>query len=343
MLAASSLLGAACSASHAGGEPPSSTGTTATSSTTTTTTLPVPVRVPGSSVQGKFSLLGTAARVEVAPVAPGATTSSLPIAGTAAFERTERIGFRRFGSGPDLLMIGGEDMSMSDWDPSFLSALAQHFTVTIFDLPGTGFSTPVVGTPTLSSYVDDTAGLIYALGLQRPEVLGWGLGGDVALGLVESHPTFVSSLVLVDTPAGGPYGAPTPPGILAALESRWLSTAGLASIWFTPAHLPARADWLAHQAEVMPDALSGDARAEQFAVGAAVQASDTLWSNLATVSVPTLVISGSEDPIVPPSNSRVLAQGIPGARRLVLAKADYAGLFEDQAAVVTAVESLGSS
>lgn len=331
---------AACTSSAA---PLSSTTTTSTTSTSTTTTtsLPPPVGLPGSSDQGADAFLRTAERVRVAPVPPGSTTLTLPVAGTAAFLRIERIGFRRFGSGPDLVLIGGEDMSMSNWDPAFLSLLAAHFTVVLFDLPGTGFSTG--GSPaTLQAWADDTAGLILALGLERPEVLGWGLGGDVALDLAETHPTLLGSLVLVDTPAGGPYGAPSPPSVEAALRSRWLSLGGLASIWFTPAHLSARAAWLSGQEGVLPDALTESARLAQATVAAAVQRSDTLWSNLDAVTVPTLVVYGGEDPIVPPSNERVLAGGISGARQLVLKKGDYAAIFEYEASVVSAVTSLGS-
>jgi len=283
--------------------------------------------------------LGTAERVRIAPVPAGSTTTTLPVAGTPAYLAIEHVAFRRFGAGPDLLLIGGEDMSMAQWDPAFLRLLAAHFTVVLFDLPGTGFSSGT-GNATLQSWADDTAGLILALGLTKPEVLGWGLGGDVALELAETHPSFLASLVLVDTPAGAPYGAPTPAPIEKSLQSRWLSEAGLASIWFTPAHPAARADWLAGQAEVLPDALTERARLEQFAVAASVQRSDALWSNLGSVNVPTLVLFGGADPIVPPSNARVLADGISGARTLGFTHGDYAAIFENEPAVASAVESL---
>ena len=48
-----------------------------------------------------------------------------------------------------------------------------------------------------------TAGLVLTLGLSDPTVLGWGLGGEIALSLAKRHPGIVSSLVLVDTSVGG--------------------------------------------------------------------------------------------------------------------------------------------
>ncbi len=79
----------------------------------------------------------------VAAVPDGATTAPLPTPGTASYPSIDRIAFRHFGSGPDLLLITGEDASMASWPAPFLAALAQHYRVTIFDLPGTGYSGPL--------------------------------------------------------------------------------------------------------------------------------------------------------------------------------------------------------
>lgn len=342
MSAAAAVVLSSCSGANSTTQASTSTTTTTTAAPgqTTTTTLPVPVGVNGSTVGGKDGFLGAAQRVVVTSIPPGRVLEPFPVAGTAAYLRRERIAFRHFGSGPDLLLVGGEDMSMSDWDPGLLSLLAQHFRVTVFDLPGTGYSSPALSPVTLGWWADETAGLVAALGLKRPMILGWGLGGDVALELAETHPGTLGALVLADTPAGGPDGASSPVRVVAALEKRWLSTYGLASVWFTAAHPLARLTWLRAMSATLPDVLTEQARSEQFAVARGVQASDALWAHLGSVGVPTLVVFGSNDQVVPPSNSGVLAAGIRGARTLELVGGDYAGIFEYEPQLVAALQSL---
>ena len=328
-----------CSAATSTARPGTSSETIAAPGQTTTT-LPVPVDINGSTVGGQYGFLGTAQRVVVTPVPPGRVLGPFPVAGTAAYLHLERIAFRRFGSGPDLLLVGGEDMSMSYWDPGLLSLLAQHFRVTVFDLPGTGYSSPASSPVTLRWWADETAGLVASLGLKRPMVLGWGLGGDVALELAETHPSVLGSLVLADTPAGGPDGAPSPARVAAGMEKRWLSTYGLASLWFSTAHPLARLTWLRAMSATLPDVLTEQARSEQFAVARDIEASDVLWAHLGSVGVPTLVVFGSNDQVVPPSNSGVLAAGIRGARTLELVGGDYAAIFEYEPQLVAALQSL---
>jgi pimeloyl-ACP methyl ester carboxylesterase len=112
------------------------------------------------------------------------------------------IAYERFGSGPDILLVPGQDGALSWWDPALLSDLSSHYTVTVFDLPGAGYSGPATAPLSLGWLADMTAGLVLTLGLSDPTVLGWGLGGQIAMSLAERHPGIASSLVLVDTSVG---------------------------------------------------------------------------------------------------------------------------------------------
>ncbi len=56
---------------------------------------------------------------------------------------------------------------------------------------------------TIEDLASDVAGLIDALGLERPGVLGWSMGGFVALALALSDPARLSRLVLLSTSGGG--------------------------------------------------------------------------------------------------------------------------------------------
>ena len=167
------------------------TSSTTTSSTTTTTT---PVGVIGTSIE----------RARVAALAPGALELPTISEGSAAWLRMVPVAYRSFGSGPDLLLISGQDGTLTWWGQTLLSDLSGHYRVTVFDLPGAGYSASPTAPLSVAWLADMTAGFALTVGLSDPIVLGWGLGGQVALCLAERHPGFASSLVLVDTSAGGP-------------------------------------------------------------------------------------------------------------------------------------------
>jgi pimeloyl-ACP methyl ester carboxylesterase len=241
----------------------------------------------------------------------------------------------------------GQDGTMSWWEPSFLAMLARHYTVIVFDLPGIGYSTPVTAPVTLSWLADETAGLIQALSLVHTTVVGWGLGGDVALALAERHPASLGSLVLVDTSAGGPGVRRTPPKTAALLDSPWASTSSLAPTIFrssltgvsgssTPAS--AASVWLAGVRAEVPDDVTQAGLAEERAVQRAVWAGRALPETMDSVTVPSLVVFGADDAVFPAPDGTVLADSIAGAQTVALSGAGYGSMFEDSAEFVASLE-----
>lgn len=310
-----------------------------TSSTTTTTTLPVPVPVPGSLIKGADGFLGQASWVPVAAVPDGASTAPLPTPGTSGYLRIDRIAFRRFGSGPDLLLVAGEDCSMASWPPLFLALLAQHDRVTIFDLPGTGYSGPVGGALSLDRWADETAGLIEALRLTHPTVLGWGLGGEVALALAERHAGSLASLVLVDTSAGG--RASTPPSGAAEhiVSSPTVTTTELARLFFSSRFAAAEQAWLQGTEATVPDDLTQSAIEAEGRLQSLLWTSGALASADGSIRVPALVVSGSNDVLFPAPDGSLLGSSIIGAKSIVYEGADYASMMELTTKFVRALES----
>ncbi len=309
------------------------------SSTTTTTTLPAPVAVPGSLVTGTFGFLGQAYRVQVAAVPDGAASAPLAAPGTAAYLTVGRIAFRRFGSGPDLLLVTGEDGSMASWPPPFLAQLAQHYRVTIFDLPGTGYSGPLEGPLSIDRLADETAGLVAALHLVRPAVLGWGLGGEVAIALAERHGGSLGSLVLVDTSSGGRGATPPSAANLRIVSSPSVTPTELAGVFFSSRFASAEQAWLQGAEATVPDDLTQPAIVAEGRLQRVLWSSGTLAASVGSIRIPTLVVSGSDDSLFPAPDASLLGSDIAGAKVTVFQGADYAAMLEITPRFVSALET----
>ena len=127
------------------------------------------------------------------------------------------LAYRRFGSGPDLVLCVRLRGTMDVWDPLFLDSLASRFTVTVFDYSGLGHST---GEPSYAKLdmAKDVNDLVEALGLGRIVIGGWSLGGFAALVFAALHPDKVSHVLAIGT---------MPPGLMVKpFEQLFFETAG---------------------------------------------------------------------------------------------------------------------
>ncbi len=335
------------------------TSSSSTSTTSSATSLPVPIQVGGTDPTGPGSFLGPVLRVDVIPVPagqllppgpPAPPPGSLPattagssggsvVTSTTLPRPSVTIGYRQFGSGPDLLLVAGQDASMGWWPPSLLSALAQNYHVTIFDLPSVGYSgQDDLAPPSVDSYADLTAGLIDALGLKAPVVLGWGLGGETALAMQARHPGVASSLVVVDSSAGGPQGTPPAASVAAQLADPTETAMSLGTLLFGKDSL-SRRHWFDDLSLVPPDDVLDATISEQAAVQAAWWRQGLTATEASRIAVPVLVIEGEMDAVFPPANAAALAALLPTARTLYLAGAAYASIFADAPAFLAALKT----
>jgi pimeloyl-ACP methyl ester carboxylesterase len=253
--------------------------------------------------------------------------------------RLGSVGYRVIGTGPPLILITGYTATMESWDPRFVGALAGHHRVVIFDNAGVGRTQPLSRPLTIDAMANQTSALISALGLGRPDVLGWSMGGTIAQALAVLHPAQVRSLVLCATFPG--TGKMTPPSQAAtqALTSGNVQEvmadlfpanqdaaqqAYLAAIAAYPPHVPAPATTIAAQGHALNVWRDG---------------TDPAGQKTATISAPTLVADGTIDRLDPVANDYVLASLIKGARLKLYPDAGHAFLFQDARAFVPLIES----
>jgi len=247
-----------------------------------------------------------------------------------------RIAWYQRGAGPPLVMAIGTGSTMAEWDPALVDRLARGHRVIMFDYPGIGLSGPPITRTAFAALADRTAGLMDAIGLRRADVLGWSMGGFVAQQLAIRHPDRVRRLVLAGTNPGGAAAVLGPAADQRIDSDPEPSDAAVLRVLYprTPAGRAAGRAFLgrldtASERGAIPD----DFRVPASTVRAQVAAEDG-WLRSASnadalrgLRIPTLVVGGRVDPVVPPANLRRIAALIPGAR-LVIFPGSHAFLFQ---------------
>ncbi len=208
------------------------------------------------------------------------------------------------------------------WDPQ-VPALAERFRVISYDTRGHGESPAPAGPYTIDDLVDDVVALLDRLGVERAHVAGLSLGGMTGMRLAAREPGRVLGLAVLCSSA-----KPDPQGFLdRAVAVRSGGTAPLAPTiaarWLTPAYAAEHPDLVARL-----EAMIVGADDEGYASCCEAVGRLDLREDLARISAPTLVVSGTEDPALPPEHQRLIADGIAGAELLTLSPASHLANLE---------------
>jgi len=196
-----------------------------------------------------------------------------------------------------------------------------------------GSSTTQPGTLSIRRMADTTAGLIRRLGLRRPDLAGWSMGGMIAQSMLVRHPALVRRAALLATAPGDGYLAQPDPAAIGSLTTG--DPSALLSLLFgSAAPASATADYvtdLAKRKGFMPTT-TGEWRAQQAAACAVwLGGRDRDGDGIATLRLPVLVAGGREDPLLPIGNQIHIAQTIPRAVWVAYPGAAH-GFFVQEAA-----------
>jgi len=223
------------------------------------------------------------------------------------------ISYRIMGQGEPIVLIMGYGSTMDMWDPHFLENLSSKYRVIIFDNRGMGNATAPPGNFSIAQFANDTAGLMAALGIEKAHVLGWSMGSFVAQELAIRHPERVNKIILYAGYCGGKEAVLASPKVLSDLanNSGSLEVRGMRLL-----DLLFPKDWLSRQPAFYkwfpkPKETSRPENIErQFQAIATWPGS---FDRLGSIESPALVVTGTEDVIVPPENAFILAQRINGS------------------------------
>lgn len=221
-----------------------------------------------------------------------------------------------------LLLVAGLGMQLTGWDEEFCSLLAERgFYVTRFDNRDTGLSTWMDGGNgfSLDDMAADAVGLLDALAIPAAHVVGISMGGFIAQLLALDYPERVLSLTSLISGPNGEDAVPPTPEAIALLLTPAASTREerIAQGLHSKRTLLGPADPFVEPYERERIAAAYDRAYHPIGFVRqlqAIQAAPSRVPRLRTLRVPTLVVHGEADILIPVDNGRRVAAAIPGAR-----------------------------
>jgi 3-oxoadipate enol-lactonase len=251
------------------------------------------------------------------------------------------IAFDDIGTGLPLVFVHGFPLNRTMWDPQVGALVAECRCIPI-DLRGFGDSS--ASEPySMDRYADDVIGVLDTLQIERGVIVGHSMGGYVAFALWRRHRARVRALVLANTRAT--------PDTIETVERRRLmidavSEQGSSAI----ANMQIAGLMGKTSRDKRPDVYDAMHRMmAQAPVDGVIGALEAMIARpdstptLATLDVPTLIVGGDEDVLVPPKEACALQRAIAGSRLEILKQAGHLANVERPAAFNTVVSEFVAS
>jgi pimeloyl-ACP methyl ester carboxylesterase len=266
--------------------------------------------------------------------------SSSPIALRHLSIHGHDVGYRMEGRGPVVLLIHGLAGSSRTWREA-MPLLTQNYTVVAPDLLGHGESAKPMGDYSLGAHASGLRDLLFTLGIERATIVGQSLGGGVAMQLAYQHPDLCERLVLVGSGGlgrevslilrllalpGAEYAMPLvfPPFVRSAGDSLmgWMGQRGLRNPRVEEM-------WRAYGSLTDVQNRRAFVRTLRAVVdhgGQSVSAKDRLYL---AAAVPTLIVWGDDDSVIPVSHAYDAHEEMPGSRLEIFEGASHFPHAED--------------
>jgi 3-oxoadipate enol-lactonase len=238
------------------------------------------------------------------------------------------IYYESHGEGQPLVLISGIGYTNWQWH-RMVPYLTDRFRVITFDNRGVGQTDKPAGPYTAHMLAADTVALLDALAIEEAIIMGHSMGGFIAQAMALAFPHKVDKLILCSTNFGGPRHVPVTPEAMKILtdvssdpvtrfrNGLYISTAP----GWTQQNPDIIQEWVEWRAA---NPIEPAAYQAQLAIGLGLLQEEAAFENqLHRVHIPTLILFGQYDMVVPPGNASLLAEKIAGSKVVILPNAGH--------------------
>jgi 3-oxoadipate enol-lactonase len=250
------------------------------------------------------------------------------------------------GSGTPVVLVNGWTASGLVWPSAWIRDLESRRTVVRIDNRGTGWSRSAPAPYEIGDLADDVAVVIQAERLRDAIVLGLSMGGMIAQEVALRHPQLVRHLVLVGTRPPGPAHLSMKSSELTSVMRRRQPGEPLRdfirSLWEPQFEPSFRASHPEAIDEIVDHVLERPTPRRSVVTQARAIAGWYGADRLRSLTVPTTVIHGTEDALMPVGNGVRLAQLIPSARYVEVPGVGHLVPFEAPEVISAELERLAA-
>lgn len=227
------------------------------------------------------------------------------------------------GSGRPLLLIHGFPFNHEIWRPQ-IDALANHVRVIAPDLRGHGKSPPSGGPYSMDMLADDCAGLLEGLKVDQPVIVcGLSMGGYISFAFYRRHPELVAGMILAATRAGADSEEAKAKRDSAVRLTRQQGTQpvvdSMLPIVMAPQTYQDRPELVSKVARIMENTSPSGMISALIGMKSRPDSTPTLGQ----IKVPTLIVHGADDQIIPTSESETMHAGIPDSNLEIIPDAGH--------------------
>jgi pimeloyl-ACP methyl ester carboxylesterase len=252
---------------------------------------------------------------------------------------TINIYYEIYGTGPPLLMILGLGANITWWGKYFIKGLADHFKVVVFDNRGTGQSSDPKSQYTVRTLADDAYSLLKALNIENVFVFGHSMGGGIAQELIIQY-NGMSKLILCNSSCGGSKSILASPEVLQIIDKTRSGRVPIdiakesLKIFYSP-------EFIENHPKLIDYAVQNMAKSQMLPRNyewqmSAIKSFKTC-DRLKNIKIPTLIMHGAKDVLVPPQNAKILADLISNAHIKMFTDSAHAPYVEEPDAVIEAI------
>lgn len=241
-------------------------------------------------------------------------------------------------SGDYLVLVMGYGGSLRTWPATFVNKLAANFKVLTYDNRGTGLSV-IPKSPeeyTISIMANDLFDIVTTLGVEKHHLLGYSMGGCMALQYAYDHQEYVSSLFLMSSTAGGSLYEKPDKAMSSALanpqgKTLWDIYISTFSLMYSPEEFDRCMPKIKEIYEASKDfatkpaALAGHSHAFRNFDGS---------SYLTDLKIPTTILAGLQDRLMPVKNSENIAGSLTNSKLTLWDDCEHGPHIQNEQAVV---------